>query len=163
MENVNKLMISCFLTANAGRQTSQEKHLTKPYQIAVVCKEAKSLADEVTHLRDEISVYHASSISQAGETEPEIWFKDRLTEIQTTRAELLDRLSSIGVDVCEATAISQLYIKPLFKAFEGLGHEVMSLGSDSTTSPEDHTQSNGPRGSGEHIGFLLPDDFAFIP
>ena len=53
MDNLNKLMISCFLTANASKPSSQEKHMTKPYQVAVICKEARCLADEVTQLREE--------------------------------------------------------------------------------------------------------------
>ena len=117
--------------------------MTKPYQVAVICKEANSLADQATCLRGDIRGYNATGISEAGDTEPMLWFNDRLTALEIARAELVDRLSSLGVDVREATAISQLYITSLFKAFEGLGDEVMSLGSDSTISPEDHTQSDG--------------------
>ena len=140
MENVNKLMISCFLTANAGRQTSQEKHLTKPYQVAVVCKEARCMADEVTHLREEVRVYKVNGIPQTGMKEPLVRFNDSLATLQTARAELLDRLSSLGLDIREASAVSQLYITPLLKALAGLGEEVTSLGNHSTTPIEDHTQ-----------------------
>lgn len=75
--------ISFLSGSQEDEKGSLPKHLTKAYQVAVVCKEAKSLADEATYVREEVRPYKATGVSKAEETKPIVGFNHRLTALQT--------------------------------------------------------------------------------
>ena len=115
---------------------SKEVEMTKPYKTAAFCKGLKSLTDQATKLREEISAYKTTGVADAAHV---TWFRDRFSTLRMAQYDLMKRRSSLELDVYEASVMSELYLRPMYKTFLALGCEHLDLGYDSTTSIKHQT------------------------
>ena len=108
---------------------SKEIELTKPYNTATFCKGVKSLTDQAADFRAELDTYKIKDNLPATHV---TGLRDRFSARRTAQYDLMTGRSSLELDVYEASALSELYMRPMYKAFLGLGVEVMNFGTTST-------------------------------